>query len=109
MNGAESSYFAKGGVGINIPLGRNFEVFGDASLLYTSSRDNDDLENTIAPDELRTNTMYTAGIRFLLGKRADNTDEILQNRIDERVDSRTQQYQDRIAALDSLSTPSMTF
>ncbi|WP_090754034.1 coiled-coil domain-containing protein [Nonlabens sp. Hel1_33_55] len=101
VNGAESSYFAKGGVGINIPLGRNFEVFGDASLLYTSSRDNDDLENTIAPDELRTNTMYTAGIRFLLGKRADNTDEILQNRIDERVDSRTQQYQDRIAALES--------
>jgi len=101
VNGADSGYFAKGGVGINIPLSRNFEAFGDASLLYTSSRANDDLQNTITPEELRTNTMYTAGIRFLLGNRADNTDEILQNRIDERVADRTQIYQDRIADLES--------
>jgi hypothetical protein len=101
VNGGPSGYFAKGGVGINVPLTRNFEAFGDASLMYTSNRDDNDLQNTITPDELRTNTMYTVGVRFLLGKRGDNTDEVLENRIDERVNARTKVYQDRINALES--------
>ncbi|RAJ27701.1 hypothetical protein LX77_00275 [Gelidibacter algens] len=101
INGASSGYFAKGGLGLNIPLGRNVEVFGDANMLFTSDRANDDLENTIAPSELKEHTMYTVGVRFQLGKRADNTDEILQDRIDERVEDRTQEYQDRIDELES--------
>lgn len=101
LDGASSGYFAKGGVGLNIPLGRNVEVFGDANMLFTSNRANNDLENTIAPDELRQHTMYTVGVRFQLGKRADNTDDILQDRIDERVADRTQEYQDRIDELES--------
>jgi hypothetical protein len=101
INGASSGYFAKGGLGLNIPLGRNVEVFGDANMLFTSDRANDDLENTIAPSELKEHTMYTVGVRFQLGKRADNTDEILQDRIDERVEDRTQEYQERIDELES--------
>ena len=101
LTGAKSGYFAKGGLGLNVPLGRNFEAFGDASLMYTSQRDNDDLQNTIAPDELKRHTMYTVGIRFQLGKKAADTDELLERKIDQRVEDKTQVYKDRIKDLES--------
>lgn len=101
LTAAASGYFAKGGLGLNVPLGRNLEVFGDANLMFTSGRDGDDLQNTISPDELRQHAMYSVGLRIQLGKKADNTDEILQNTIDRRVDDRTQVYQDRIDQLES--------
>lgn len=101
LTGAPSSYFAKAGLGLNVPLGRNIEAFGDANLLFTSERGTTDLENTISPDELKQHTMFTVGLRFQLGKKADNTDEILQSRIDQSVEDRTQAYQDRIDELES--------
>ncbi|MBZ9729044.1 hypothetical protein LB467_05045 [Salegentibacter sp. JZCK2] len=101
LTGVPSSYFAKGGLGLNVPLGRNFEAFGDANLLFTSERGTTDLENTISPDELKQHTMFTVGLRFQLGKKADDTDDILQSRIDQRVEDRTQSYQDRIDELES--------
>ena len=100
LTGGSSGYFAKGGLGLNIPISRNFEIFGDANMMYTSERADNDLENTISPDELRQHTMYNVGIRFQLGKKA-NTDKILEKRINERVDNRTQVYQDRIDELES--------
>ncbi|MFD2907563.1 outer membrane beta-barrel protein [Flavobacterium ardleyense] len=101
LNRANSGYFAKGGAGINIPLGRNFEVFGDASLLFTSDRAVDDLQNTIAPDELKQHTMYTVGLRFQLGKKAADTDKILERTVDRRVEERTKIYEDRIKDLEA--------
>lgn len=101
LTGATSGYFAKGGLGLNIPLGRNFEVFGDASLMFTSDRNSDDLQNTISPEELRQHTMYTAGIRFQLGKKAADTDKLLRNEVDQKVAQETQIYQDRIDQLES--------
>ncbi|WP_343022575.1 outer membrane beta-barrel protein [Flavobacterium sp. PL12] len=101
LTGAKSGYFAKGGLGVNVPLGRNFEVFGDASLMYTSERDNDDLQNTIAPDELKTHTMYSVGVRFQLGKKAADTDKLLERKIEIRADEKTQVYKDRINDLES--------
>jgi hypothetical protein len=101
LTAAASGYFAKGGLGLNVPLGRNLEAFGDANLMFTSRRDGDDLQNTISPDELRQHTMYSVGLRFQLGKRAADTDQIMQNTVDRRVDDRTQVYQDRIDQLES--------
>lgn len=101
LTGASSGYFAKGGVGLNIPISRNIEIFGDASMMLTSERDTNDLDNIINPDELKQHVMYNVGLRFKLGKRADNTDEILQNQIDERVDAKTKAYQERIDELES--------
>lgn len=101
ISGGNSGYFAKGGLGLNVPIGRNVEIFGDANLMYTSERSSDDLENTINPDELRQHTMFNVGVRFQLGKRADDTDEIVQEKIDRRVEERTQMYQDSINALES--------
>ena len=101
LTGASSGYFAKGGLGLNVPVGRNVEIFGDASLLFTSDRTTDDLQNIIAPSELKQHTMYTAGIRFQLGKSGDNTDKIIEDRIGQRVEDSTQVYQDRIDELES--------
>ena len=101
LTGGASGYFAKGGLGLNVPLSRNFEAFGDASLMFTSDRDNNDLENTIAPDELKQHTMYSVGLRFQLGKKAPDTDRMVQDEIDDRVEDRTKQYQDRIDELES--------
>jgi len=100
LTGGTSGYFAKGGLGLNVPISRNLEIFGDANMMYTSERNTDDLQNTINPDELRQHTMFNVGIRFQLGKKAD-PDKILERRIDERVENRTQVYQDRIDELES--------
>ncbi|NEW80286.1 MAG: hypothetical protein GZ086_12865 [Gelidibacter sp.] len=100
LTGGASGYFAKGGLGLNIPISRNFEIFGDANMMFTSERADNDLENTINPDELRQHTMFNVGIRFQLGKKAD-PDKILERRIDESVENRTQVYQDRIDELES--------
>ena len=101
ITGASSGYFAKGGLGLNIPLGTNLEVFGDASMMFTSEREDNDLQNIISPDELKTHTMYSVGLRLQLGKKADNTDDILQREIDRKVDDRTKIYQKRIDELES--------
>ncbi|GGW28586.1 outer membrane beta-barrel protein [Arenibacter certesii] len=101
LTGASSGFFAKGGVGLNVPLGRNLEVFGDANLLFTSERENNDLENTIDPDELKEHTMFSVGVRFQLGKKANDTDDIFQSELDQRVEDRTQEYQARIDELET--------
>lgn len=96
-----SGYFAKGGVGLAVPITKNFELFGSASLMYTSQRDNNDLENIISPNELTQHTVYNAGVRFQIGKSPDDTRDIVQSRIDARVKERTEVYEDRILALES--------
>ena len=101
LTGASSGYFAKGGLGLNVPLGANFEVFGDANMMFTSERASNDLQNIISPEELKTHTMYSVGLRIQLGKTADNTDEILQREIDRKVEDRTKIYQKRINELES--------
>ena len=101
VTGASSGYFAKGGLGLNVPLGTNLEVFGDASMMFTSEREDSDLQNIISPDELRNHTMYSVGLRLQLGKKSDNTDDILQREIDRKVNDRTKIYQKRINELES--------
>lgn len=101
LTGASSGYFAKGGLGLNVPVGRNVEIFGDANLMMTSERGTSDLQNTIDPDELKSHTMFSVGLRFQLGKTADNTDDIVQDRIDRRVEDSTRVYQNRIDELES--------
>lgn len=95
----ESGYFAKGGLGLTVPVTKNLELFGAANFMYTSSRDADDLQNLSSPDELKQHTMYNAGLRFQFGKNADE-DTYLDNAIDERVDARTSTYQSKIDSLE---------
>ena len=63
----ESGIFAKGGIGLAIPLGKHLELFGAANLLYTTNNEN--ATNALkSPDKLQTNILYNAGIRIKLAK-----------------------------------------
>lgn len=94
-----SGYFAKGGAGLSVPISKNFEIFGSASLMYTSNTANDDLQNISSPNELVRNNIYNAGVRIQLGKSA-STEEVLEDSIDARVKERTEVYDDRIKQLE---------
>ncbi|MXV37245.1 outer membrane beta-barrel protein [Flavobacteriaceae bacterium Ap0902] len=91
----ESGYFAKGGLGLIVPVTKNLELYGAANLMYTSSRGEDDYQNITSPDELKEHTMYNAGIRIQFGKNA-NEDEILQDELGKRSAG----YESRISELE---------
>ncbi|MGI9525851.1 MAG: outer membrane beta-barrel protein [Weeksellaceae bacterium] len=91
----ESGYFAKGGLGLTVPVTKNLELFGAANLMYTSSRDEEDYDKITSPDELKQHTMYNAGIRLQFGKNA-NEDAY----INQELGARTSVYQDRIDELE---------
>ena len=91
-----SSYFAKGGVGLSIPVSRYFEIFGAANILLTTDKeDAADIEST---DDLKNHTMFNAGLKFNLG-RATNPNRVLNSYVDQRVEDRTMMYEQRIAEL----------
>lgn len=63
----ESGIFAKGGVGLAIPLGKHLELFGAANMLYTTNNEN--ATNALkSPDKLQTNILYNAGICIKFAK-----------------------------------------
>lgn len=63
----KSGIFAKGGVGLAIPLGKRVELFGVANLLYTTH--NEDTSTTLsAVNKLQSNVFYNVGVRVKLAK-----------------------------------------
>ncbi|PIE50256.1 MAG: hypothetical protein CSA38_04185 [Flavobacteriales bacterium] len=93
LNVDNSSYYAKGGLGLTIPLGRSVELFGEAGLMYTSEK----AEHVSSPDELVKHMMYNGGVRFNIGKSKANTDDALQTVINEN----NRVYESRLAELQS--------
>lgn len=94
---AESSYFAKGGLGLNVPFGKNLEAFGSANLLYTTiKKEANKLQDIKQPDELTQHSMFNAGIRIKVGSNA-NEDEILN----EKFSSNQSKYEERIQELEA--------
>ena len=91
-----SGYFAKGGVGLSIPIARYFEVFGGANLMFTTDRE--DLADLQSTDDLKQHVMYNAGLKFNLGKAA-NADRALDTYVQRNVDDRTMMYEQRIEEL----------
>ena len=63
----KSSIFAKGGIGLAIPLSKHLELFGVANLLYTTG--NESASNALkSPNKLQSNVFYNAGIRIKFAK-----------------------------------------
>ena len=63
----KSSIFAKGGLGLAIPLSKHLELFGVANLLYTTG--NESADNALkSPNKLQSNVFYNAGIRIKFAK-----------------------------------------
>ena len=90
-----SGYFAKGGVGLSIPVSRYFELFGAANLLYTTDKDPEDLEST---EDLKKHTMFNAGLKFNIGRSA-MANKAIDSYVDRRVSDKTMMYEQRIAEL----------
>lgn len=67
---ANSGYFAKGGLGVEIPLSRYVHVFGAANLLYTMNDGTADLAQIRNTSELNKHAMYDVGLRLNFGRRA---------------------------------------
>jgi hypothetical protein len=62
-----SGIFAKGGVGLAIPLGKRLELFGVANLMYTTR--NEDVSSALSSvHKLQSNVFYNAGVRIKLAK-----------------------------------------
>ena len=63
----KSGIFAKGGVGLAIPLGKRVELFGVANLLYTTH--SEDVSAALSSvNKLKSNVFYNAGVRIKLAK-----------------------------------------
>ena len=90
-----SGYFAKAGLGLSIPISDYFELFGAANLLYTTDKDLEDLGST---EDLKKHTMFNAGLKFNIGKRAQ-ANRALDSYIDQRVSDKAMMYEQRIAEL----------
>lgn len=65
-----SGYYAKGGAGLIIPLGRNLDLYGAANLLYTLRDEEGKVADLRNADDLLKHSMFNAGLRIKLGKKA---------------------------------------
>ncbi|MCH8533510.1 MAG: hypothetical protein LAT51_00445 [Flavobacteriaceae bacterium] len=63
---APNSTFANAGLGLDIPLGRNFLITGGVRAMASSERS---ANNLFAPEALQTHLMYNAGVKLQLGKK----------------------------------------
>lgn len=88
---ASSGYFAKGGVGLEVPLGRNFDVFGAANLLYTMDNTDTKITDIRTTDQLRQHTMYNVGLRLKLGGKP-NTQQAADRAFDRRFEEERNSY-----------------
>ena len=100
--GAQSTGFANAGLGLDIPLGRNVVITGGAKAMATSSRD---ITDVTGPDVLQTHVMYSAGIKFQIGKKPEDPDDVSnlqENKLDQlesEMSSKDQEEYKRVKAL----------
>lgn len=80
--GVSGSKFASGGLGLNIPLGKRILINGGARAMLTSGVDALDIS---MPEQLQTNMMYNAGIKFTLGKSSKSPESIYRENLDREL------------------------
>ncbi|HTO15276.1 MAG TPA: hypothetical protein VLZ83_05880 [Edaphocola sp.] len=96
---AQSTYFAKGGLGLEIPLGKYVDIYGAANLLYTLNNKKVDLNDLRTPDQLQKSTMYNVGVKLKLGKNAQTKEAVNQD-YSERFESTRLAYNKKIKSLE---------
>lgn len=96
---AKSGYYAKGGVGLTVPLGQYVDVFGAANILYTIDDKDVDVADLQTTDQLNQHTMFNAGLRLKLGKKA-RTESTVDRVYDQRFDPERAAYERRIKNLE---------
>lgn len=98
-NQPSSQYFAKGGLGLDVPLGKHIDIFGAANLLFTVDNENRDFTEIIQPNQLKRHTMYHAGLRLKIGA-SSRTDHLLEESYQSRFNNERNAYDHRIMQLE---------
>ncbi len=105
---SDGTAFASGGLGLDIPLGRNVAIIGGVRAMLTSG---EDIEDITVTDDIQTHLMYNAGLKFTLGKRSTPPQAIYQRNLnreldaqqavnDQRIQKIKEDYQNKIAGLE---------
>jgi hypothetical protein len=68
---ATSSYYAKGGAGVEIPVANKIDLYAAANIFYTTKQDERKVADLVSTKELAQHMMYQAGIKIKLGSNAD--------------------------------------
>lgn len=90
-----SKFYAKGGLGLDIPLGKRVDLFGAANILYTTEQDNSDVATVESTDQLRSHMMYNVGLRIKMSKSVD-TEKAVDRAFDERFDPERREYENQL-------------
>ena len=93
--GAPSQGFATGGGGISLNLSPNFRLTGTYRALLTTASDVEDLNST---DQVRTSSMWSAGINFAFGNRARRPDAVFSSTAQARVAAQQAEDEARMQA-----------
>lgn len=80
----DGSEFASGGLGLNIPLGRNLLITGGVRAIVTSGQN---IEDLAAPSDIQTHIMYNAGLKFVLGRKSRSPQEVYDDNLNEELDA----------------------
>lgn len=96
---ASSSYYAKGGVGIEIPVSKHVDLFGSANVFYTLNNSSTEVTQIVNTKQLYQNTMYTAGLKFKIGKSAD-IESARQDAFDDQFSDERAAYNRKIKSLE---------
>lgn len=92
LHTAESTPFAMGGVGIEIPFSKFVALYGSINAILTSQNA---LEDVQTPSQIKTHTMYQAGIRFNFGQSV-NADNVYNRSMTSALNSERDDYNNRI-------------
>src|SRR5690606_18608469 len=65
------SYYSNRGLGIGFQLSPYLQLFSAPNIFYTMKNEDNDITSLRHTDELLQHQMYSAGLRFNIGKRAD--------------------------------------
>jgi hypothetical protein len=94
-----SGYFAKGGAGLSVPMGKYIDAFGAANLVYNVEDKNMNVEDISSTNQLMQHTMYNVGVRLKLGKNA-NTKKQAEKEFDDRFSPEREAYNNQIKTLE---------
>lgn len=83
LNTAESTPFALGGVGMEIPLSNYIALYGSINAMLTS-QSAVDIADVQTPSQVKTSTMYQAGVRFNIGA-ANDAQAVYRNTLSQAV------------------------
>lgn len=87
---SDGAGFAMGGLGLDIPLGRNVSIIGGVKALLTTG---EDIEDITVTDDLKKHLMYNAGLKFSFGNRSTSPQAVYQKNLNRELSSQQAIYE----------------